>query len=128
MNRTKPRALLMLSLLAIGCAADDMPMSVASTAAVVEQTTPGTRPPPTLVESFDGLGFGFQGPHGPTTGRNPSDNSLAVGPNHIVQTVNSRLAIFGKRGELFDTTGDVLYGVDLLLSRPPRCYRPAGFR
>ena len=110
MNRTKPRALLVLSLFAIGCAADDMPMPVASTAAEVEQTTPGTRPPPTLVESFDGLGFGFQGPHGPATGRNPSDNSLAVGQNHIVQTVNSRLAIFSKRGELFDTTGDVLYG------------------
>ncbi len=109
MNRTKPRALLVLSLLAIGCAADDMPMPVASTAAEVEQTTPGTRPP-TLAESFDGLGFGFQGPHDPTAGRNPSDNSLAVGPNHIVQTVNSRLAIFSKRGELFDTTGDVLYG------------------
>lgn len=110
MNRTKPRALLVLSLLAIGCAADDTPIPVASTAAEVEQTTPGTRPPPTLVESFDGLGFGFQGPHGPATGRNPSDNSLAVGPNHIVQTVNSRLSVFSKRGELFDTTGDVLYG------------------
>lgn len=110
MNHTKPRALLVLSLLAIGCAADDTPIPVASTAAEVEQTTPGTRPPPTLVESFDGLGFGFQGPHGPATGRNPSDNSLAVGPNHIVQTVNSRLSVFSKRGELFDTTGDVLYG------------------
>ena len=110
MNPTKPRALLVLSLLAIGCAADDTPMPAASTAAEVEQTTPGTRPPATLVESFDGLGFGFQGPHGPATGRNPSDNSLAVGPNHIVQTVNSRLGVFSKRGELFDTTGDVLYG------------------
>jgi hypothetical protein len=42
--------------------------------------------------------------------RNPSDNSIAVGPNHIVQTVNSRLAIFTKQGERFDTTGRVLYG------------------
>jgi hypothetical protein len=62
------------------------------------------------VASFDGLGVGFGGPHGTAIGRNPSDNSLAVGPNHIVQTVNSRLAIFTKKGEMFDTTGKVLYG------------------
>ena len=79
-------------------------------AAEAEQTTPGTGPPARLVESFDGLGFGFEGPHGFSLGRNPSDNSLAVGPNHIMQTVNSRLAIFSKRGEIFDTTGRVLYG------------------
>lgn len=102
--------LIAVCLFSTGCAQDESQMPMASTAAEVEQTTPGTRPPPTLVESFDGLGFGFQGPHGPATGRNPSDNSLAVGPNHVVQTVNSRLAIFSKRGELFDTTGDVLYG------------------
>jgi hypothetical protein len=101
-NSTTPRALV-LSLIAIGCAADETQMPVATTAAEVEQTTQGTRPPANLVESFDGLGFGFRGPHGPAAGRNPSDNSLAVGPNHVVQTVNSRLAIFSK-------TGDVLYG------------------
>jgi hypothetical protein len=42
--------------------------------------------------------------------RNPSDNSLAVGPDHIVQTVNTRMAIFTKRGAKYDTTGRVLYG------------------
>ena len=42
--------------------------------------------------------------------RNPSDNSLAVGPDHIVQIVNSRMAIFTKKGKRFDTTGQVLYG------------------
>src|SRR5918993_1220071 len=78
--------------------------------AAVEQTTPGTRDAAVLVTSFDGLGVGFEGPHGPSTGRNPSDNSLAVGPDHIVQTVNSRLAIFSKKGEKYDTTGQVLYG------------------
>lgn len=69
----------------------------------IEQTSQGMRPPTGLVESFDGLGVGFEGPQGPATGRNPSDNSLAVGPGHIVQTVNSRMAIF-------DKTGRVLYG------------------
>jgi hypothetical protein len=75
-----------------------------------EQTSPGTGPPVVLVESFDGLGFGFQGPHGVSLGRNPSDNSLAVGPNHIVQTVNSRMAIFTKKGERYEASGEVLYG------------------
>ena len=76
----------------------------------VEQRSQGTRPPATLVASFDGLGIGFDGPQGPGRSGNPSDNSLAVGPNHIVQTVNSRMAIFTKRGAMFDTTGRVLYG------------------
>src|SRR4051812_45884642 len=64
----------------------------------IEQTSQGTRPPAVLVTSFDGMGVGFEGPQGKYEGRNPSDNSLAVGPNHIVQTVNSRLAIFTKSG------------------------------
>jgi len=78
--------------------------------AAIEQTTMGMRPAAALVASFDGLGHGFEGPQGPSTARNPSDNSLAVGPDHIVQTVNSRLAIFTKKGARFDTTGRVLYG------------------
>jgi len=69
----------------------------------VEQKAQGTRPPAKLVVSFDGLGAGFEGPQGPSTGRNPSDNSLAVGPNHVVQIVNSRIAVFDKQGK-------VLYG------------------
>ena len=72
-------------------------------AAKVEQTSQGTQPAATLVVSFDGLGVGFTGPQGTANLRNPSDNSLAVGPNHIVQTVNTRMAIF-------DKTGKVLYG------------------
>jgi hypothetical protein len=71
--------------------------------AAVEQTIQGSRPPATLAASFDGLGAGFAGPHGAATGRNPSDNSLAVGPRHVVQIVNSRLAVFSKQGQ-------VLYG------------------
>ena len=53
---------------------------------------------------------GFEGPQGTATLRNPSDNSLAVGPDHIVQTVNSRMAIFTKKGRRYQETGRVLYG------------------
>jgi hypothetical protein len=76
----------------------------------VEQTDQGDRAPASLVASFDGLGAGFTGPQGTVRLRNPSDNSLAVGPDHIVQIVNSRMAIFTKKGARFDTTGRVLYG------------------
>src|SRR6188768_184853 len=61
--------------------------------AKVEQTKMGTKPAAALAESFDGLGVGFEGPHGMPRLGNPSDNSLAVGPDHIVQTVNTRMAI-----------------------------------
>lgn len=87
-----------------------LPGNVAAPGASVEQREQGHRSPADLVASFDGLGYGFEGPHGPSTGRNPSDNSLAVGPDHIVQIVNSRMAIFTKRGARFDTTGRVLHG------------------
>lgn len=76
----------------------------------VEQTDQGTKDAPEIVASFDGLGEGFQGPQGTASLRNPSDNSLAVGPDHIVQLVNTRMAVFTKKGAKFDTTGKVLYG------------------
>ena len=76
----------------------------------VEQTSQGTHPPAQLVASFDGLGASFRGPQGTATTRNPSDNSLAVGPDNIVQIVNSRMAVFTKKGRRFDTTGRALYG------------------
>ena len=76
-----------------------------SGSAAVEQTTHGAKPGAVLVESFDGLGVGFAGPQGTANLRNPSDNTLAVGPNHIVQIVNTQTAIFTKKGRKFDTTG-----------------------
>jgi hypothetical protein len=97
----------MMRLLAVACAATALTLPVLQN---VEQTVPGSRPAAALVESFDGLGVGFDGPHGKAEGRNPSDNSLAVGPDHIVLTVNSRLAVLTKKGKRFDTTGRVLYG------------------
>jgi hypothetical protein len=78
--------------------------------AAVEQTTMGAKPAAALVESFDGIGVGFTGPQGPFTGNNPSDNSLAVGPDHIMQSVNTRMAVFTKKGKKYDTTGTVLWG------------------
>jgi hypothetical protein len=79
-------------------------------ARAVEQTSQGKRPAVPRMESFDGLGAGFQGPQGTARFRNPSDNSLAVGPNHIVQIVNSRLAVYTKKGAEYQETGKVLYG------------------
>jgi hypothetical protein len=79
-------------------------------AAAVEQKAQGMNPAAELVESFDGLGAGFEGPQGATSARNPSDNSLAVGPNHIFQIVNTRIAIYTKKGRQFEKTGRVLYG------------------
>ena len=76
----------------------------------IEQQSQGTKAPATIAATFDGLGIGFDGPQGAGRSGNPSDNSLAVGPNHIVQIVNSRMAIFTKKGAKYDTTGKVLYG------------------
>ena len=76
---------------------------VTAAAAAIEQKAQGARAAVPVIVSFDGLGVGFNGPQGPSTGRNPSDNSLAVGPDRIVQIVNTRLAVFSKKGE-------VLYG------------------
>ncbi|MDH5233622.1 MAG: hypothetical protein OEW77_01605 [Gemmatimonadota bacterium] len=90
--------------------AQSLPVGVPPGAAAIEQRAAGTAPPARLAEQFDGLGAGFRGPQGDATLRNPSDNSLAVGRDHIVQTVNSRMAIFSKRGATFGTTGEALYG------------------
>lgn len=76
----------------------------------IEQLKQGSRSPAELVASFDGLGYGFTGPQGEAQYRNPSDNSLAVGRDHIVQIVNTRMAIFSKKGEKYNVSGKVLYG------------------
>jgi len=86
------------------------PPVVGAASAAVEQTSSGTKPSAPLVDSFDGLGFGFEGPQGAFTGGSPSDSSLAVGPDHIVQIVNSRLAVYTKKGSKYNATGRILYG------------------
>jgi hypothetical protein len=79
--------------------------------AAIEQTTHGNEPGAVLAESFDGIGLGFSGPQGVARVGNPSDNSLAVGPDHIVQIVNGAgMAIFTRKGKKFGATGTVLYG------------------
>jgi len=78
--------------------------------ATIEQTLLGSKKAPVLIASFDGLGESFVGPQGTATLRNPSDNSLAVGLDHIVQIVNSRMAIFSKKGKTFTESGRPLYG------------------
>ena len=100
----------MLVALRCGIALGTLSTVLAAQTKSIEQTRPGTRPAAQLVASFDGLGDGFAGPDGNATLRNPSDNSLAVGPNHIVQIVNSRFAVFTKKGAMFDTTGRVIRG------------------
>lgn len=79
-------------------------------AIAVEQISFGSKTAPVLVTSFDGLGESFTGPQGTAVMRNPSDNSLAVGLDHVVQTVNSRMAIFTKKGKKYPESGRVLYG------------------
>lgn len=86
------------------------PLELSTPNDAIEQKSQGSRRPTKLVESFDGLGAGFKGPQGLSNVRNPSDNSLAVGPNHIVQIVNTRMAVFTKKGRRYRTTGKVLYG------------------
>ena len=80
---------------------------ISEAGAAVEQRSQGQRPASFLIESFDGLGAGFEGPNGTATFKNPSDNSLAVGPNHIVQIVNTRIAVYTKKGAHYDKTGKV---------------------
>lgn len=85
-------------------------VTISAEGAAVEQTTEGTKPAPLQVASFDGLGASFHGPQGTADARNPSDNSLAVGPNEIIQIVNSRMAIFAKKGAKYPDTGKALFG------------------
>jgi hypothetical protein len=79
-------------------------------ASAVEQAAQGSRPAAEIVAAFDGLGVGFEGPEAIPVLRNPSDNTLAVGPDHIVQIVNTRMAIFTKKGRRYPATGRAIYG------------------
>ncbi len=96
---------------------------ISAASAAVEQTTQGTRPAIQPLASFDGLGEGFTGHEFPGAGntadanqgrggggRGGIDISLAVGPDHIFEILNSNLAVFTKKGKKFNATGKLLYG------------------
>ena len=67
--------------------------------APVDQTTPGPKDAAPLLDNFDGMAVG-----------NPTDLSLAVGPNHIVQVVNWSMSVNTKKGAMYATTGMSLRG------------------
>jgi hypothetical protein len=59
---------------------------------------------PATTTNFEGIGQGFTGPGGTfVVNSAPPDNNGAVGPNHVVETVNTDFAVFSK-------TGTPLYG------------------
>ena len=115
-SRIFAAAVTLISALAAGQVASPPPapvvpdMTVPEGAAAVEQRAQGKSAKAALVASFEGIGESFEGPQGKATVRNPSDNSIAVGPDHVVVTVNSRMAVFTKKGHKYDTTGKALYG------------------
>src|SRR5262245_12257720 len=54
---------------------------------------------PTTIANFDGIGNGFVGPAGTfVVNSAPPDTNGAVGPNHVVEVVNTDFAIFNKTG------------------------------
>ena len=60
---------------------------------------------PATVTNFDGIGNGVTGPGGTfTVNSAPPDTNAAVGPNHVVETVNTDLAVFNK------TSGVIVFG------------------
>ncbi len=65
--------------------------------AAVEQKAPGKRPPAELVASFDGLGVGFEGPHGAPATAQSIRQQPRRRPDHVVQIVNSRFAVLRAR-------------------------------
>jgi hypothetical protein len=63
----------------------------------------GTLPDATVQKSFGALvnatpGAGFEGMNIYDGGYIPSDNNIAVGPNHIVEVVNTAYAVYSKTG------------------------------
>jgi len=54
---------------------------------------------PATTNNFEGIGQGFTGPAGTfVVNAAPPDNNGAVGPNHVVEIVNTDFAVFSKTG------------------------------
>jgi len=79
--------------------------AVSAAAAAVEQTTQGNRKAIEMVASFDGLGEGLLAEE-----RGGIDISVAAGPNHIVQILDGRTAVFSKKGKKYKESGRLLFG------------------
>jgi hypothetical protein len=62
--------------------------------------SPPARKMPGTSVNVAGLGTGFAGF---TMTNAPSDDNIAVGPNHVVQTVNTMFAVFNKSGAIIGT-------------------------
>ena len=88
----------------------------------VEQTSQGSRPPVPIVASFDGLGVGFASLQPSQDGRNPSDNSLAVGPES--HRADRELAL----GDVHQEGRDVRYHRQAALRRRADEYALRGIR
>ena len=70
----------------------------------VVQSSTGTASAPTIGVGFEGVGQGFSGPSGTFAITSaPPDPNAAVGPNNIVELVNTSFAVF-------DKSGTALYG------------------
>jgi hypothetical protein len=82
----------------------------------VVQSTFATALAPATSNNFPGLGNGFPGF---SVNGAPSDANLAVGPNHIVQGVNTSFAVFSKTGSTI--TGPVAFST--LFSGSSDCTR-----
>jgi hypothetical protein len=70
---------------------------------VLQKAPPaGTAPQflaPATLANFDGIGNGFTGPSGTfVVNSAPPDTNGAVGPNHVVEVVNTDFAVFSKSG------------------------------
>src|SRR5262245_29520251 len=93
--------------------------TISGPGAAAEQNTQGSRPALPVIESFDGLGEGFsqykfptrvQGEYTGGAGRGGIDISIAAGPDHLVEILDGRTAVFTKKGKKFPSSGRLLYG------------------
>jgi hypothetical protein len=80
-------------------AASSVPAAGGTPAAGLLQRSAGPFAAPATLLNFEGIGNGFSGPQGSFSVQSaPPDPNAAVGPNHIVETVNADFAIFNKSG------------------------------
>src|SRR5438270_6372816 len=75
------------------------PIQSAQGAASAPSQPAAPRPAIPASSGFEGVGDGFTGPAGTfAVGSAPPDTNGAVGPNHILETVNTDFAVFNKTG------------------------------